>query len=140
MIQTDTTKGKTVKEIRAAEKARKEAALKEQCVQLVIEKFSVEKVNDWKKEYGDLFYLPVLDESESEIEAIAVMRPITRHILSYASTKMADGGLYDFLESAMRECWIDGDDKILEDDEYFIPAANSFNKIIDQKKSNFLKA
>ncbi|AYD48202.1 hypothetical protein [Arachidicoccus soli] len=139
MFTTDTTHGKTVKEIRAAEKAKKEAVLLQECEQLVTDKFGADKLAQWQKEYGDLFYLPVLDETETNIEAIAIMKPITRHILSYASTKMADGGLYDFLEAAMRECFIDGDNKILEDDEYFIPAANSFNKIIDQKKSNFLK-
>lgn len=133
-------KSKTVKEIRAAERAAKEAELKRLCEAMAEQNFGTDKLAEWKKEYGEVFYLPVLDIEGEHIEALAIMRPITRHILSYASTKMAEGGLYDFLEAAMRECFIDGDNRILEEDEYFIPAANSFNKIIDQKKSSFLKA
>jgi len=47
--------------------------------------------------------------------------------------------LYAFLEAAMRECFIEGDKEILDDDEYFIPAANAFNKILEGKKASLLK-
>jgi hypothetical protein len=75
----------------------------------------------------------------NNIEALALMKPITRHILSYASTKITDEGLYAFLEAAMNECFVEGDRCIIDDDEYFIPAANSFNKILEGKKASLLK-
>jgi len=47
--------------------------------------------------------------------------------------------LYVFLEACMRECWVEGDICIMDDDEYFIPAAMKFNKILEGKKASFLK-
>jgi len=67
------------------------------------------------------------------------MKPVDRAILSYAVSKMEDGGLYDYLGACMNECFLDGDRDILDDDNYFIPAANSFNKMLEGKKVNLLK-
>lgn len=132
-------KTETVKAIREREKAAKEAALKEKAIAIAKERYGEDKLAQWEKENGGLFYLPVTDQTGENIEALGIVRPVTRAILSYASTKLAEEGMYDYLEAALRECWIAGDEKILEDDEYFIPAANGFNKIIEQKKANFLK-
>lgn len=85
-----------------------------------------------------LFYLPIEDE-EGNIEKMGILRPIDRHILSHATTKLEDDGLYIFLEACMRECWLAGDDCILNDDDYFLPAAAKFNKMLEGKKATFLK-
>jgi hypothetical protein len=138
MIQTDNNKG-TIKEIRERERLENETRLREQCQQLAYERFGEEQVIKWSNQYKGLWYLPVLDESGDNVEAMALMKPITRHILSYASTKISDEGLYAFLEQCMRECFIAGDDKIIEDDDYFIPAAMKFNAILEGKKAALLK-
>jgi hypothetical protein len=85
-----------------------------------------------------LWFLPVLDD-EGNVECLGIMRPITRSILSYASTKIQDEGLYEFLEAAMRECWIEGDTRILDEDEFFIPCSQQFNKILEGKKAALVK-
>ncbi|MBT1702959.1 hypothetical protein [Chryseosolibacter indicus] len=139
MIKTETKKGDSVKQIRERERKEKEEALRAQCEQLANDRFTETQMKKWSVENQGLWYLPVMDESGETIEAIAIMRPITRSILSYASTKIQDEGLYEFLEVAMRECFIDGDAKILEDDTYFIPAAMQFNKILEGKKAALLK-
>lgn len=139
MIKTETTKGASVKEIRKREAERKEKELREQCEALAIEKFTKAKLGQWSNENKGLWFLPVMDETGEKIEALAIMRPITRSILSYASTKIQDEGLYEFLEAAMRECFVAGDEVILNDDNYFIPAANQFNKILEGKKAALLK-
>lgn len=138
MIQTDKTAATSVKAIREREEAEKAAKLRQQCEALATERYGAEQVVKWSNANKGLFYLPILD-AEENIEKLAIMRPITRQILSYASTKIQDDGLYAFLEAAMRECFIEGDEEIIEDDEYFIPAANQFNKIIEGKKANLLK-
>lgn len=138
MIQTDKTNGQSIKAIRAKEAQEKEAQLRELCHKVANERFGEEKLKQLSNEHKGLFFLPILDQDEN-IEKLAVMKPITRHILSYASTKITDEGLYAFLEACMRECFIEGDTCILEDDEYFIPAANSFNKILEGKKASLLK-
>ncbi|RTL47261.1 MAG: hypothetical protein EKK39_14935 [Sphingobacteriales bacterium] len=136
MIQTNNKS--TLKEMRDAEKQRKEAELKAACEKLAYEKYGEEQVKQWSNKYKGLWYLPVIDD-DNNIEAMAIMRPIDRHILSFASTKIEDEGLYVFLEACMRECWVEGDQQILEDDEYFIPCAMKFNKILEGKKAAFIK-
>lgn len=138
MIQNDLTNGKTVKDIKKREQEVKDAQLKDLAQQLAYERHTEEQVKKWSNENKGLFYLPLLD-SEGDIIKLALMKPINRHILSYASTKMTDGGLYDFLEACMRECWIAGDEEILNDDEFFIPASNTFNKILEGYKAHLLK-
>lgn len=138
MIQTDSTNGQTVKDIKRKEQEALDAKIKEACQKLAYEKYTEEQVIKWSNQNKGLFYLPVLDK-DGNIIKLAIMKPINRHILSYASTKLTDGGLYEFLEACMRECWIAGDDEILNDDEFFIPSANTFNKILEGYKAHMLK-
>lgn len=139
MIKTEKRKGESVKQIRDRERKEKEQKLRDKCAKIANERFGEDKMKKWSVENQGLWFLPILDEDGENIEAIAIMRPITRSILSYASTKIQDEGLYEFLEVAMRECFIEGDKSILDDDTYFIPAANQFNKILEGKKAALLK-
>jgi hypothetical protein len=139
MIKTDGTKGASVKAMRERERLAKEASIKEQCNKIANERYTEKKMAQWSNQHKGLWFLPILNEDGDKVEKLAVLQPITRHILSYASTKIQDEGLYEFLEAAMRECWVDGDNEILEDDNYFIPAANQFNKILEGKKAALLK-
>lgn len=138
MIKTEKKKGESIKQIRKREQEQKEKDLREKCEKIAVERFTKEQMAKWSVEHKGLWFLPVLDE-EGNIEALGIMQPITRSILSYASTKIQDEGLYEFLEAAMRECWIDGDTKILDDDDYFIPASQQFNKILEGKKAALVK-
>lgn len=139
MIKTDANK-QTLAAIRKAERAAKEAAIKEQCERLAIERYGEERIiKQLSNNSGGIWYLPMFDEDETTIEKLAILKPIDRHILSYASTKIEGEGLYAFLESCMRECFLEGDREILDDDNYFIPAANVFNKILEGKKAYLLK-
>ena len=139
MIQTDNSKRESLKQIRERERKGKEELLREKCKQIANEKYGEDQVTKWSNVNKGLWFLPVMDESGENIEALALMKPIDRHILSYASTKIEDEGLYAFLEQCMRECWVEGDKIILDEDEYFIPAAMKFNKILEGKKASFLK-
>lgn len=123
----------------AREKAETAEKLKEKCSALANERFGEETMKKWSNEHKGLWFLPVCNNDTGEIEKLAIMKPITRTTLNYASTKITDEGLYSFLEACMRECWVDGDKDILEDDEYFIPAAGTFNKIIEGKTASLLK-
>jgi hypothetical protein len=134
----DKKKFDDLKTIQKKELEQYNKALRDQCETLVHERYGEEQVIQWSNLNKGLFYLPVLDD-EGNILKLAVFRPITRHILSYAATKMTEGGLYAFLESAMRECFIEGDTEILDDDEFFIPAANTFNNVIERRKVQLVK-
>jgi hypothetical protein len=138
VIRNDSSNGNSIKAIKDKEKAEKEAVLKQQCEEMAKKRFTEDQVKKWSNQYKGLFFLPILNDHD-QIEKLAIMKPIDRHILSYASTKISDEGLYSFLEACMRECFIDGDKEIIEDDEYFIPAANTFNKILEGKKASLVK-
>ena len=139
MIRTDKTKGATLKQMRERERKVKEENLRLLCHKLANERYGEDKMKKWSNEHRGLWFLPVLDPDEEKIEALIIMKPIDRHILSYASTKITDDGLYAFLEQCMRECYVEGDTCILDDDDYFIPAAMKFNKILEGKKAALLK-
>ncbi len=134
-----TTEQFSLKSMRLKDKEKTEKAEQEICEAYAQEKYTNEQLEKLSKENKGLWYLIVWNEAGTAVEAMALMRPITRVILGYATTKMTDSGLYGFLEAAMRECWVDGDERILDDDEFFLPASNSFNKIVEGKKSSLLK-
>ena len=142
MIKKDTSARLSVKQIKEKEKLAKEVALREMCEKFAIEKYTENAIKTLSNKHKGLWYLPILGEDENGnevIEKLAIMMPINREILSFASTKLQDDGLYSFLESCMRECMVEGDAEIIEEDEYFIPAANKFNAILEGKKAALVK-
>jgi len=138
MFSQEKKKYSSVKDIREREKAYREIKIKEQCEKIAFERYGQNVVIQWSNENKGLWYLPVLDDQEN-VQYIAILKPIDRGILSYASTKIEDEGLYAFLEQCMRECWVAGDDCILEEEEYFIPSAMKFNAILEGRKVMLLK-
>jgi len=138
MIQTDQKKGQTIKEIRAREKQEAEKDLRAKCEKWAVEKIGDSELKSLSNRYKGLWYLPILDD-DGNVELCLILQPINRHILSYASTKISEEGLYVFLESCLRECMVAGDIEIIDQDEYFIPAAMKFNDILQEKKAALVK-
>ena len=138
MIKTENKKGFSIKEIRKREHEENEKQLRAKCEEIAEKKFTKAKLAEWSNANKGLWYLPILDD-EDNIKLLAILKPITRSILSYASTKIEDEDLYEFLEAVMKECWIDGDKAIIDEDEFFIPAAQKLNKILEGYKSALVK-
>lgn len=140
MIRNDDNKGKSLKAIKEKERLEKEQKLRDQCEKYAYERFGEDEVKKLSNKHQGLFYLPILsDHDDNEIEKFAILKPIDRHILSYASTKIEDEGMYTFLEAVLNECWVDGDREIIDDDNYFIPAAQKINKLLEGKKAAMVK-
>jgi|GEM_PF-3777460 len=137
MITTD-RKGHSIKEMRTREKQEKEKALREKCEAWAVERFGEQELKALSNKHKGLWYLSIVDD-EGNIEKCLVLQPINRHILSYASTKIAEDGLYVFLEAVMRECAVGGDQEVIEEDDYFIPAAMVLDDILKGKKASLLK-
>lgn len=128
-----------LKAIQEKEKQSEETALKAKCEKYATKLLGTkEEIGKLSNKHKGLWYLPIVDKN-GEIEKMGIFKPISRHILSYASTKIQSEGLYIFLETCMRDTWLAGDIEILDDDTYFISAANQFNAIIDSKKAVLLK-
>lgn len=128
----------SLRDMRERKRLEEEALQLAQAEAAAVEKYGAEQIAAWRKQYGAIWFMTFLSEGK-EVEKIAIFRPIDRQVLSFAASKMEDDGLYGFLEQGMRECWLAGDEEVLEDDNYFIPAAQKFNKIIEGKQVAFLK-
>lgn len=139
MILNNDNSKSTLKQMREKEQKERQDRIKSLCEEFAKTHYGQEKLESWEKQYKGLWFLSVLNDDETAVAKLAIMRPIDRHILSHASTKLTDDGLYTFLETCMRECWIEGDQEIVDDDEYFIPAAQTFNSMIESKKVAFVK-
>ena len=140
MVKTNSST-QSLKEIRERDEKAKQKEIIAKCEAKAIERLGdAEKLKQFSNKHGGIWYLPIIDEA-GNIEKLAIFKPIDRNILSYASTKMQDEGLYAFLESAMNECILKdySDMEIIEDDEYFLPASTQFNKLIEGKKAYMLK-
>jgi hypothetical protein len=139
-IKTDHRKYDSIKEIKDREKKERIDRIRQQCEKLAQERFGPEKMAAWSNQNKGLWFLPIMKaDNPEEVELFLIMKPINRGILSYASMKIQDEGLYSFLEACMRECKLEGDEVILDEDEFFIPAANRFNNILEGRKAEMLK-
>jgi hypothetical protein len=138
MIGTATS---TLKELKEKERKEREAIERQKCEEYATRKAGdASKLVEFSNKYKGLWYLPAFDDQDN-IEMMLVLKPINRNILSLASTKLEDGGLYVFLETAMRECIIEdlSDMDMMEIEDYFIPAAMQFQKIMEGKRVSMVK-
>lgn len=97
--------------------------------------YTEEQLKCWKDKYGDdgVFELMVEDKK-------AVLHKPSRKDLSFASAGSAYGSdVIKFTEILMRQCWIDGDIEIKEDDNYFLGAVPVVQAIAEAKQAELKK-
>lgn len=99
------------------------------------EKFGEKQIEDWKKQYGnrDLIFLKVEDY-------MAVLRPPTAEDLGDYLTAMGMNGMSKAVAMIVDQLWIDGDFKLIEDEDYFIAVFLQMNNILESKKGDFFRA
>jgi hypothetical protein len=129
---------KKTKEVLAKEA---EQRVKEQEVaqQLIIEEKVRErfpKFDDWKKEHAPRKLSVIVVDDK-----MAILRPIGASEVATFSMMMVNPelGLDKASEFLLAELWIDGDEDIRSDEEYFISAMLQLQNIIELKKSNFYR-
>jgi len=121
-----------------AELAEKEQAEKKAIQELesqLNEKFG-KKYQEWKNQYSPrkLNVIKVEDK-------IALLRPIGAAEVSTFSmmTVNPEMGLDKASEFLLNELWLDGDNEIINDEEYFISAMLQLQNVVELKKSSFYK-
>ncbi len=125
---------------RKRERLEKEAELRKMCEAHAIDVFGEKQIKKWSNEHKGLWYLPARDpDDDTKIIKLGIFKKIDREALNYASTKIEDNGLYNFLECAMNECWIGGDREIIENDDYFLAASQKFNKMMEGYNVDLIK-
>lgn len=97
--------------------------------------YTKEQLEGWKRKYGEnnIFEVTVEDKK-------AVLRKPTRKDLSFATAGSGQGtDAMKFSEVLMRQCWVDGDREILEDDDYFLGAVPVLQALAEVKKAEIKK-
>jgi len=74
-----------------------------------------EQIQEWKEKFGGVYELPI--EDKSAFLKVPKMQDFKR-----AFTAMQKGGDIAFGEEMINALWIEGDEEIRKDDEYFLPA------------------
>ena len=97
--------------------------------------YTEEQLKRWKDKYGDdgVFELTVEDKK-------AVLHKPSRKDLSFATAGSSHGtDAIKFTEILIRQCWIDGDNEIQEDDNYFLGAMPVVQAISEAKQAELKK-
>ncbi|MCC8146450.1 MAG: hypothetical protein LIO93_08455 [Bacteroidales bacterium] len=73
-------------------------------------------------------------------DKIAVLRPVGAKEIGNFSMMVGNGeGIDTAIRYMLEELWLGGDNELRDDEEYFISAMLEVQKIIEVKKSSFLK-
>jgi hypothetical protein len=89
------------------------------------------KINEWKKKYGDIFHYKV-DGKE------CYLRNPDRKTLSAAATVGRNDPLR-YNEILLQNCWIEGDEEIKTDDQYFLGISSKLAEIVEVKEGTLKK-
>lgn len=89
------------------------------------------KIKDWKKKYGEIFEITVEDKK-------AYLRKPDRKILAFAMTKIQTDPL-GFAEVLLNNCWLDGDEELKTNDDYFLAISSQLDKLVEVKTAEIKK-
>lgn len=120
------------KKEKTAEQIAKEA--RELVVKQLTERFP--EFPKWEKEFAPrkLNYIEVEDKC-------AILRPIGAKEISAYSMALVDPtkGMEVATRYLLEELWIDGDNELRDDEDFFIGAMLQMQNVIETKKSRFIK-
>lgn len=97
-------------------------------------RFGKERVEDWKRHFAPRRVIVIEVEDK-----MCVLRPVTANALSQYATIFRDGGLEPASRYLLEELWLDGDDDIRNNEEYFIGSMLQIQNAIELKKSTCWK-
>lgn len=89
------------------------------------------QIQEWKKKHGEIFLVEVEDKK-------AYLKAPDRKTLSAASAIGAKDPI-KFNETILKNCWIEGDKELLEDDKYFLAVGQQIDKLIEVKEASIKK-
>ena len=96
-------------------------------------KLTEEKKKELKEKHGDIYLVTVEDKS-------AVLRKPTRKDLSYAMAASSQGNdPIALAETIMKNCFVEGDRELMEDDDYFFGAMPVVTEMIQVKAGELKK-
>ena len=97
--------------------------------------YTKEQLAAWKKKYGERHVF----ERVVEAKKCLLQKP-TRQDISYATAGSNQGrDSAKFVELLAKQCWIDGDREIIDDDDYFLSIAPVMEAMVETKKAEIKK-
>jgi len=135
---TENEKLQSVFEKRKSKEKDKEAKAQKSVVHdraPFIERFTEEKLKQWKSEFGnrELIYLKVEDK-------LAVLRPPLADDLGDYLTAIGTNGMSKAVAMIVEQLWLEGDYQLIEDEDLFIAVFLQINNILEGKKGEFFRA
>lgn len=135
MIKKDETSSDLVKSVlakRLVKNADKELQVPEtsELKQAFISRFSLEKLENWKKEYGNRDLVCLRTD-----EGMAVLRPPMAEELSKYMIQIGTNGMDKAVAYIVNELWIDGDIAVVDNDDSFNALFLQINQILEGKKA-----
>lgn len=102
----------------------------------MLEKRYGAKLEEYKKQFAPRKLSVIVVEDKS-----AILRPVTAAEMGQYSLMIAgeNGGLDTACRYLLESLWLDGDNCIRDDEEYFISAMLQLQNVIELKKSSFLR-
>ena len=97
--------------------------------------YTADQRQSWIEKYGEghVFELVVEDK-------MAILHKPTRQDLSFASAGSSQGqDSIKFVEILLKQCWIDGDMEIQNNDDYFFGAVPVLTELSSAKKAEIKK-
>lgn len=85
----------------------------------------------WKKTHGDLFAIKVENH-------VAYFKKPDRNAIAYASTLIKESPI-KYIESILENTWVGGSKEILTNDDYFLPAMQVAEQLIEVKTAELVK-
>ncbi|MCQ2359955.1 MAG: hypothetical protein MJ009_00540 [Paludibacteraceae bacterium] len=94
-------------------------------------KATEEQIASWKAKHGDVFKITV------DGKCCFLHKP-DRKVLGFASMASKENPL-KFNEVILQNCWIDGDEEILTNDELFLSVSGKIGELIQIKEAELEK-
>lgn len=96
-----------------------------------MEKITEQKISAWKKKYGSVYEISVEGRK-------GYFRSPDRNILGYALSQNSKNPIV-YNEVLAKNCWIDGDRMLLEDDTLFLSISGKLADLIEIKEAALKK-
>jgi len=123
--------------------SKAEQAQKEQAEKAVLQELETQLSEKFGAKYQELkkLYAPRKLNVIKVEDKIALLRPVGAAEVSTFSmmTVNPEMGLDKASEYLLNELWLEGDDVIINDEEYFISAMLQLQNVVELKKSSFYK-
>jgi hypothetical protein len=119
---------------REQKKIEKDSPKPQNSYPVFVERFGEEQLKNWKQQFDnrELIFLKVED-------SLAVLRPPTVDDLGDYMTAIGTNGMGKAVALIVEQLWLDGDYKLIEDEDSFIAVFLQVNNILEGKKAEFFR-